>query len=625
MKKVSVFVMDKDKIASLEKIRDLGLLHIEKRDVPAEKLASLLDRKAKLEQAGGVLLSFAPKKPVADAAVSVPEDIPAFVISLFEKRKNLQDMISTNARELGRIEKWGDFNPAAFKELGENGSPLYLYELTPKSFAEIGEQSVIVVYRDKKVIRCVSVGAPLEGETAFSLPERSLGELQAETANGLREIAGIEKTLAISAPLLANINEESGALSQKIEFETARCGMETIDDAAGALSVCSITGFIPDEDLGVLKRGAAENGWALYADEPDEEDPVPTKLKNNRLVSLIYPLTGFLETLPGYREVDISGWFLFFFCIFFGMIFGDAGYGLLLLLGALIGILKTQKTGVPAAFKMLLLLSITNTLWGVLTCSWFGMNISVVPQILQNISLPLISTSTGGHNLWTLVGLATAKTGEAAQKAYVDENLRLFCFSLALAQLSVAHIKGIIRNIRSLKLFADLGQLLMLCGMYGVILYLVVSSKRFPFLETNLNLILGLIGSGFGLSFIFAYYDGSIVKSIVESLKNIISVVLGVTNVFSDIMSYIRLWAVGLAGASISATVNTMAGPLLGNFLLFLGVILLVFGHGLNMVMNVLSVLVHGVRLNTLEFSSHVGLGWSGIAYKPFANKTVKK
>jgi V/A-type H+-transporting ATPase subunit I len=96
---------------------------------------------------------------------------------------------------------------------------------------------------------------------------------------------------------------------------------------------------------------------------------------------------------------------------------------------------------------------------------------------------------------------------------------------------------------------------------------------------------------------------------------------LGITNVFSDIMSYIRLWAVGLAGGAIASTVNTMAGPMLGGFLMFAGIILLVFGHGLNLILNVLSVLVHGVRLNTLEFSGHLGLSWSGTAYKPFAEK----
>jgi len=87
-------------------------------------------------------------------------------------------------------------------------------------------------------------------------------------------------------------------------------------------------------------------------------------------------------------------------------------------------------------------------------------------------------------------------------------------------------------------------------------------------------------------------------------------------------MSYIRLWAVGLAGASIASTVVGFAGPMLGNFVFFaFGVLLLVVGNGFNMVLNVLSVLVHGVRLNTLEFSSHVGLNWSGFAYKPFAKR----
>jgi V/A-type H+-transporting ATPase subunit I len=159
----------------------------------------------------------------------------------------------------------------------------------------------------------------------------------------------------------------------------------------------------------------------------------------------------------------------------------------------------------------------------------------------------------------------------------------------------------------------------MLWGMYNVVLWLVVSSdvREIPLLPPALY----LLGGGFVLTFIFASYDGSIGRSILESCKNIISVVLGITNVFSDIMSYIRLWAVGLAGGSIAATVNTMAGPMLGNFLIFAGIILLIFGHGLNLILNVLSVLVHGVRLNTLEFSGHLGLTWSGTAYKPFAQR----
>ena len=85
------------------------------------------------------------------------------------------------------------------------------------------------------------------------------------------------------------------------------------------------------------------------------------------------------------------------------------------------------------------------------------------------------------------------------------------------------------------------------------------------------------------------------------------------------------MWAVALAGAAISNTVNMMAGPMFGKLILVIfGVIILVFGHGLNIILNLLSVIVHGVRLNTLEFSSHLGMSWSGIKYAPFAEAESK-
>jgi V/A-type H+-transporting ATPase subunit I len=173
-------------------------------------------------------------------------------------------------------------------------------------------------------------------------------------------------------------------------------------------------------------------------------------------------------------------------------------------------------------------------------------------------------------------------------------------------------------------MLGDIGSILQLIGIYYVVLSLVVNAQVFGF-----GLVIGgvpigtvaiaLIGIGFVLSFVFANYEGNLLKSILASLTNIVSVLLGVVNVFSDIVSYIRLWAVGLAGAAISATVNELAGPLLGNFLfMIVAIILLVFGHGLNMILNVLSVIVHGIRLNTLEFSSHLDMSWSGHKFKPF-------
>ncbi|MDR0689161.1 MAG: V-type ATP synthase subunit I [Spirochaetaceae bacterium] len=615
MKKVSLVVMEKDRDASLEKLREAGVLHLEKRNVRSDGLTKLLDRKAKAETALGILRSYPAEKKAGTAPQGVfssgdrdeaPPDLVSRVLELGDEKKALQEQLLANAKERSRIEKWGNFDPRAFAEFAQKGIVLIPYELSLKGYESLPE-GLIVLGQDKTTVRVLSVGKEIPGESPWALPERSLAETDALIADIRDKLADIEKQLPALALRKASLEGERETLLQQIEFETARAGMETVENVPAEFTVSWITGFVPQEDLGVLKRAAAENGWALMADDPEEWDQVPTKLKNNRLVSLIYPLTDFLETLPGYNEVDISGWFLLFFCIFFGMIFGDAGYGVLLMLIGIIVAAKTAKKGVPAGIKMLLLLSFSNLAWGVLTCTWFGMDTALLPDFLKRISLPLIS------------GAVAAQSPEA--KAIVDQNLMIFCFSLALAQLSVGHIIGIIRNIKSPKFLGELGSLGMLAGMFNVVLALVVSNdyRRIPFLPLSLY----LIGGGFLLSFVFANYAGNIGRSILESFKNIIPVVLGIANVFSDIMSYIRLWAVGLAGASISSTVNTLAGPLLGNFLIFLGIILLVFGHGLNLILNVLSVLVHGVRLNTLEFSSHVGLAWSGMAYKPFV-KTDK-
>ncbi|MBO7419767.1 MAG: ATPase, partial [Spirochaetaceae bacterium] len=369
------------------------------------------------------------------------------------------------------------------------------------------------------------------------------------------------------------------------------------EEGDAEVSLAWISGFVPEPELASLKKVAAENSWAIYADDPTEEDNVPTKLKNSKAVQILYPVMDFLGTVPGYHEFDISAWFLIFLVIFFAMIFGDAGYGMLMLIIGLVLALKSKiKTKeVPPAMILLVVWALATVAWGTINCSWFGIEAEKLPVCLQNLALPVFAPCNPER----------------------DMNLQIFCFILALLQMSIGHIIALLRNIKekSLKLLADIGSLSILWGMFYVVLMLIVSAEKFPMH----NAVLFMIGGGFALSFVFSNYEGSIGKSILESLKNIISVLLGVINFFSDIVSYIRLWAVALAGSAIAQTVNQMAGPMLGNFLIFFGILLLVFGHGLNMVLNALSVIVHGVRLNTLEFTSHVGMAWAGYKYKPFA------
>lgn len=373
-----------------------------------------------------------------------------------------------------------------------------------------------------------------------------------------------------------------------------------------------------------MKSVAAKNAWALAYSDPADDDEVPTKLKNNAFVSLIYPLTDFLGTVPGYREYDISGWFLLFFTVFFGMIFGDGGYGLLVTAAAFIMLVKgaASKKPVSPAAGLMLLLGLATVVWGLVTCTWFGLTPAQLPKWLTSMSIPQISNAYA-DTVWLPFWASDASKGTLTSA----QNMQIFCFTLAFVQLSVAHFKGMGRYIRSLKFFGEFGALMQLWGMFYVVLSMVVSSSVFAFDEVIYGVPIGkvsvlMIVIGFALSFVFANYDGSVIESIMASVKGIISVLLGVVNIFSDIVSYIRLWAVGLAGAAISNTVNTMAGPILGHAVLFAAaLLLLVFGHGLNMILNLLSVIVHGVRLNTLEFSTHLGMSWSGFKYSPFSEK----
>jgi V/A-type H+-transporting ATPase subunit I len=614
MKKVSLVVRDRERVSSLEKLRDLGVMHLERKSVQSEALTKLLDRRAKAEAALGLLQNYPlPKKP---EPFSAPPDPVSLALTLGEEKKNLQEQLVFLGKEQSRLEKWGDFDPKAFGYFAEKGLVLIPYDLPQKVYEALpADTELIVLGRDKTAVRVLAVGKEIPGESPWPLPELSLSQTRALMAEISGKLADIETQFQRLAPAQRTIEAQLEQLQGEIEFETARAGVETLDDVPAEYAVSWFTGFVPADEVGLVKRGAAENGWALIADDPHEDDMVPTKLKNNRLAGLIKPLTGFLEVVPGYHEIDISGFFLFFFVIFFGMIFGDAGYGALILLAALLGMIKTAKKGVPAVLKLLLLLGLSNFTWVLLTCSWFGLKVAQIPEALQNISLPLISNVTADRS--------------AFDKAIVQQNLMIFCFSLALLQLSIGHILAILHD-KSLKIVGHLGSIAMLGGMYFIILSLIASNeaRQIPLYPLAVYVFAG----GFVLNFVFAGYEGSIGRSILESLKNIISVILGIANIFSDIMSYIRLWAVGLAGAAIADTVDTMAlqiggmaGPVVVHFVVFvLAIVLLVFGHGLNLVLNVLSVLVHGVRLNTLEFSGHVGLTWAGTPYKPFAKRAIR-
>ena len=640
MKKVSFVVTNDSKKDALKKLRTLGVVHLEQIYGSSEKLSQLKETYSQLEEVLMLLSEIKyDKKSIEQKKLSSSNVVEKAnqIIELNETKKNYVEELSSASRELERLASWGGFNPDDFSYLENKGINLIPFECSTDSYKKIPEDvNYVYVNSDKTQVRFLVVsedGTKPESLTSEYLqvlnPEMSTAELSESCVKYRKEISSIEKEIQKNVCYIQSIKDTMKVFAKDIEFENAYSGMATDAEDGTEANLAWLTGYVPAEELSIVQKAAKENHWACLADDPAEEDEVPTKLQNNKFVSLIYPVSDFLGTVPGYREYDISSWFLLFFCVFFGMIFGDGGYGLLLV-GTALGMFLSnivKRKSVPAPLYLLLLLGLSTTMWGALTCNWFGLKPELLPETLKPILFSLD---------WNYISNASSLPTNL-----VTENLQIFCFSLALIHLSIAHLMAIAKNIKSPKFLGDLGSLLLLWGIFYLVLNMVVNGVRFPFdldiadvplaLGSNVEfaktgisistVMFPLIGIGFVLNFVFANYNGSVIESVKESCVNIISVLLGVVNVFSDIVSYIRLWAVGLAGAAIAQTVNEMAGPTLGGFLIFAGILLLVFGHGLNMVLNVLSVIVHGVRLNTLEFSSHLGMSWSGFSYKPFADK----
>ena len=634
MKKVSLIIRENKKDETLKKLRKLGIVHIEIAEGSGERLASLQEQIALLERA---IFTIGKKKKVEPKDVDTAEalSVATKVQALDAEKKQCVAERITLSSELDRLKSWGEIDPSSINDLESKGYEISFYEM-PKAEYELLDESFKTVRIDatKSTVRFMLLKSNSEdfdegisslNTYRLALPQLSTSEMKQRLLELSTRINEIDETIASNACYAESIKRAVGATEKEIEFETYATGMadENLSPESEApLSVSHFTGYIEAENLDSLKQTAQSNSWGLLVEEPSIEDNVPTKLKNNKFVSLIYPLTDFLGTVPGYFEYDISGWFLAFILIFFGIIFGDGGYGLLICAVAAIPIIKSliTKKQISPMFLLVGLFGLSTVLWGTLTCTWFGLSPEQLPEWLKSLSIPVISNVYADkiwYPFWTngTAGLTTA------------QNLQILCFVFALVQLTVAHIKCAVRNRKSLKVIGDIGSAIELIGMFYLVLSFVVNGEVFSF-----SLVIGgipvgtiaiaFVAIGFVLSFIFTNYEGSVIKSILSSLTNIVSVLLGIFNLFSDIVSYIRLWAVGLAGAAISATVNELAGPLLGNFMfMILAIVLLVFGHGLNMILNILSVIVHGIRLNTLEFSSHLGMSWSGYKFKPFEEK----
>jgi V/A-type H+-transporting ATPase subunit I len=578
MKKIHLVVQTRDIPDALGSLRDLEAVHIEHQDELTgfqiterrEEVRILTQVVDILEKTGAA----APQERAGDWT-----EIANAILKDVAEIESLREGMSRRQGVIAQWEPWGNFDPADIRALADKGVVIALCEVKADDLAAVpGGVIVRNIFTAGGMARCVLVAREKNDIPfpALELPPAGLNQLRAGQAEDGAAAARLRESVKTRVKYLDSLKASRVHCRNVLAIEEAQKGM----NEQGPLAV--LKGYCPADRREALEKKAAAERWALLVEDVGPEDQVPTCIRNPRWVEMIRPVFQLIDIMPGYREMDVSLVFLVFFSIFFGMLIGDAAYGAIFLTINLAAHLKLgRRCKDQTFFYLMYVLSGCTIIWGLLTGVVFGQ-----AWLADSPVRPLVPWLADMNNMIFL------------------------CFSVAAAHLSIAHLWRITLKFPDLTFLAEAGWLFLVWTMFFVANMFVLNREFPPF-------GLGLLYVGMALVVMFTAPNKNPLRVVGPGLG---ALAMNFINSFTDVVSYIRLFAVGLATVAVADAFNEMAlgigfgGAVSG----FFAALVLVLGHALNMILAGLAVLVHGVRLNVLEFSGHLGLEWGGFKYNPF-------
>ncbi len=597
MLKLTLLCRAADRASALAALRDLGVLHVTPSVAPSG--ASLDAARAKADLLKRVLEAIPTKTPEgAQKTATDPEKLAADLQALIDTRKTASDRIEALRAETARIAPFGPFDPASIPALAEKGITLKLYRAPLKATPDLPEgvcaEQLGVQKTDGYWALFASTDFTWTGAEEIRLPEHSLSEMEQTISTLTAQLADAEKRFAAAAADRPALEKLLAEAESAVKFEEVASGM------GDAGVVHYVTGYIPARDLSKIETAAATNGWGLLSEQPGPADDVPVLLDQPRWARPIQAVFDGINILPGYKEADVSVVFMLFFSLFFAMIIGDAGYGLLFLA---LTLLFARK--MPANARNLLLVTSSATIvWGLITGSIFGISQTWLAD-------------HGFARLWP--AFLNPLKERAAQ------NIMGMCFLIGAIQITIGHVWNIIDLVKqkSTKALEQLGWVCTTWYMFFMADNMVIGGNMAkyigspaalkPFTGSPLDYV---CLTGIVLIALFMMKP----SEIKDGWFNLALLPLNIINNFTDVVSYVRLYAVGAAGFAVANAFNTMIfGGEVTLLSGLLGALFAFLAHTLNILLCVMGVLVHGIRLNTLEFSNHKGISWSGAPYRPFA------
>ncbi|MDO4824214.1 MAG: V-type ATPase 116kDa subunit family protein [Bacteroidales bacterium] len=586
MKKVSFLVFHKDYDTFLEQLRQLGVVHVIEKEQGAPADETLQNNITLLSRYNNVIPSL---QALADGVqpsgsqVGILDDYD----QLLSDKSAIERRVLQLTQDCKSLEPWGDFSQDNVARLESAGYRLNYFVCDRKLFSEQWiEQYNATIVSDGKQVRFVTV-TPVGEEIQVaaeqqSLPQVSLSDLQKELAAAEQQLEQNAQSIRqFAADNVGTFISQRDQLVQSINLSKVRLNGEGM--AEGKLIL--LQGWIPAKNVDEVKAELDKDSLYYEIESPTPEDDVPILLSNNKFARLFEPLTH-LYMLPQYNELDLTLFFAPFFMLFFGLCLGDMGYGLLMIVALPVFTKLFQLINPNFTKWLVVLFGLSTIICGSLSGSFFGFS-------LYDLDIPFV---------------------KSMKELLYTDNSKMFTLSLVIGVVQI--LFGMI--LKAVNLTIQCGFKSALGTIGWLILLLTVGACAVLGIPYGNPVVVALLVIALVGIFLLNSPGKNIFLNIGLGLWDTYNMATGL---LGDVLSYVRLFALGLSGGILANVFNQMATgmspdvPVVG---FIVTVIIFLIGHGLNIFMNILGAIVHPMRLTFVEFFKNSGYTGGGVGYNPF-------
>lgn len=593
MKKLTFLVYYKEYEQFLERLRELGVVHIFTKSQGVAENQELQNRIRLAGKYAAAIKFLQGLNVVADkheGEAKSGEKALELLTELQNKQQQLAHKRQALEKEISSLEPWGDFEAENIERLRKAGYVVNFYICSEKQFNDewISDYNATVINKIGSKVYFVTITSDketpeLEVEYA-KLPEKSLSGLKEAVESLISNINNIESNINELAKIsISDLEVAQKKVYSEIEFSKVVLTGDSLADNKLVL----LEGWVPEIKSEDVKSFMDNQGAYYEISAPTPEDNVPILFKNDKFSRLFEPIIR-LYMLPKYNELDLTPFFAPFFMLFFGLCLGDTGYGAFMVLAVTVYRLmaKNISSGMKPILTLVQILGASTMVCGLLTGTCFGFN-------LYDIQLPFL---------------------QKMKETIALDNQQMFNLSLILGGIQIIFgmmLKAVNQTIQLGFKYA--------VGTIGWIFVILSSAIAFAgAMEMGGTVHMVFVVAGLLMAYLYNSPGKNVVVNIGLGLWDSYNMATGL---LGDILSYVRLFALGLSGGILASVFNSLASGMRPDNVIagpIVMVLIFVIGHSINIFMNVLGAMVHPMRLTFVEFFKNSGYEGGGKEYSPF-------